>query len=330
MSKRLRTIYLILLGLLSVFFAEVISGSMRYPLFDIWGYLVVIPLYGLHTIILLYLIRSRVSDKMIRFSTLYFAGVLFGLYEAYLTKVLWIGLAEDSFILFHISIIDYVVLVFFWHPIFSFIIPSLVFEKVVTKTDYLYQGLPEFVRKILSKKYGIVIIMIIIGFFSAFNGTFDSLTISELSLAVPILIILYWIYKNELNHVYSFDEIIPNTKGILFCSIYLSGIYIGLGGFFQPEILTITNQVPIWISYLVFGYLFYRKLNANNLVEKTESNPSGVAYKSILFYTGIILVSGLFFVIVLWLLQIKDIMIIATWILWIISGIAMLMYSIRN
>jgi len=206
----------------------------------------------------------------------------------------------------------------------------LVFEKVVTKTNYIYQGLPSYVRRFLSKKYGLMVIMIIIGFFSAFNGYFDSLTLSELSLAVPILIIIYWISHKGLNNQYTFDEILPNNKGIILCAIYLSFIYIGLGGFFKPEILTVMNQLPIWISYLVFGYLFYRKLRANKKVEETESTQAGISYKWILLYTLVILVSGIIFVVILWLLQIKDIMIISTWLLWILSGILMLIYSLRK
>jgi len=328
MTKKLKIVLLVLLSLISVFFAEVISGSMKYPLFDIWGYFVVIPLYGLHTIILLYIITKNLPNKKIMFSVLYFAGVLFGLYEAYLTKVLWVGLSEDAFILFNISIIDYMVLVFFWHPIFSFIIPALVFERVITNTNYLYQGLPKFIRNILEKKYGLFFVMIIIGFFSAFNGIFQTLTISELSLLIPILLILLWIYRKGINNKYSFYEILPSKKGIIMSSMYLSLIYIGLGLFFKPEILTIENQIPIWLSYLVFGYLFYGKLKRNKQEDESLEKQDGTNYKIILIYCFIIVFSGVMFVVLLWFLGIKDIMLITTWILWIITGVYMLIYSL--
>ena len=100
--------------------------------------------------------------------------------------------------------------------------------------------------------------------------------------------------------------------------------------FFKPEILTVVNQLPILISYVVFGYLFYRKLKANKEVEKTTYNQTGVSYNSILLYTIVILVSGLIFVVLIWFLQIKVIIIISTWLLWIILGIMMLLYSLRN
>lgn len=328
MTKRVRFILLVLLSLISVFFAEVISGSMRYPLFDLWGYFVVIPLYGLHTIILLYILRGSIQNKKILFSTLYFGGVLFGLYEAYITKVLFVGLSEDAFMVLNIPIIDYIVLVFFWHPIFSFIIPVLVFEKIIAKTDYVYQGLPEFIKKILSKKFGILLIMILVGFFSAFNGMFDSLTLSELSLAVPILLIILWVYKKGHNNAYTLDDILPSKKGMLFGGLYLLVMYLLMGILFEPEVLTIENQIPIWISYIVFGYLFYHKIKVNKRIEETEAVSAIVPYQNVILYTVAIMLSGIVFVVLLWITGIKDIAIITIWISWNFMGLYMVVYSL--
>ena len=328
MTNRLKIVLLILLSLISVFFAEVISGSMRYPLFEIWGYITVIPLYGLHTILLLTIIRGSIKDKKILFSTLYFGGVLFGLYEAYITKVLFTGLTDDAFMVFNIPIIDYIVLVFFWHPIFSFIIPVLVFEKIIAKTDYVYQGLPNFVKTFLSKKYGVAILMIIVGLYSAFNGMFDSLTLSELSLAIPILLIIFLIYRKGFNNQYTLDEILPNKKGIIFSGIYLFGIYFALGVFFLPEVLTLENQIPIWISYIVFGCLFYYKIRNNKQIEELPYVESVVPYRSIIYNTIIIMVSGIVFVLLFYLLGIRDIVVISIWITWNIIGLYLVMYNI--
>jgi len=82
MSKGLKYTLLLLLSLTSVFFAEVIAGSSKFPLYDFWGIIVVIPLYGLHTIILLYIIKRYLKNRKVMFATLYFAGTIFGLYEA--------------------------------------------------------------------------------------------------------------------------------------------------------------------------------------------------------------------------------------------------------
>jgi hypothetical protein len=66
-----------ILGGLSVFFAEVTIGSSPFAFFDAWGLIVVCPLYLLH---LLFLGRIAVWKGRPRFSALFFAGALFGLY----------------------------------------------------------------------------------------------------------------------------------------------------------------------------------------------------------------------------------------------------------
>jgi len=328
MSKKTRFLFLLLLSMISVFFAEVISGSMKYPLLDLWGYFVVIPLYGLHTIILLYIIIRNNENKKILFSTLYFAGVLFGLYEAYITKVLWVGLSDDSFIFIQLSVIDFIVLVFFWHPIFSFIIPSLVFEKLMTNTNYIYQGLPKLMKRLLDNKVGIAILFIVVGIFSAFNGvSLEGLFLSLIAMSIPILIIIYLFRKKELHQKYSLSEILPSKRGIIFCSIYLAFIYVFMTFFISFEVLTLSNQIVIWVIYLIFGFIFYKKVinNTHEPISTSECTP--IPFLTIVIYLSIIIVSGLLFVLVFWLLGIRDIFTIVTWISWILLGIYLLIYS---
>ena len=45
-----KLVFWLLLGVLSVIFAEVTCASSPYPFFDTWGLLVVTPLYTLHTL----------------------------------------------------------------------------------------------------------------------------------------------------------------------------------------------------------------------------------------------------------------------------------------
>lgn len=84
-SRGQRLLFCIILGCLSCFFAEVVSGSYPYPFTTPWGLLSVFPLYTLHTLVLASLVYRRGRP---RFSTLYQAGCVFGMYEAYVTKVL--------------------------------------------------------------------------------------------------------------------------------------------------------------------------------------------------------------------------------------------------
>ena len=113
------------LGLLSTFFAEVISGSDLFPFFHPWGILLVVPLYLLHTLIMITLVYRLGRPTL---PALYFAGTLFGLYEAYITKVLWNPDWGEVFKLAEIAVFEVLVLVFFWHTWMSFIFPLLAAE----------------------------------------------------------------------------------------------------------------------------------------------------------------------------------------------------------
>ncbi len=257
MSKRLKFVLLLLLSLTSMFFAEVISGSTKFPLYEVWGWIAIIPLYGLHTIILLYIITKYTGNKKVLFSTLYFAGVIFGLYEAYLTKVLWVGLMDDSIIILNISIMETIVLIFLWHPILSFIIPSIVFEAFLTNSNTLFEGLPQKFKKMIKNKKSRVILFLTLGAFLSFNslGPVETL-LSGFTTALPIILIYYLLRKKGVHKQYSLEKILPTKPQFIICVFLLSVMYLIMGLFIQPEALTLNNQLSIWVLYLVFGIIF--------------------------------------------------------------------------
>ncbi len=329
MSNRLRFVLLLLLSLISVFFAEVISGSMKFPLFNLWGYLVVIPLYGLHTIILLFIISKFTKNKKILFSTLYFGGVIFGLYEAYITKVLWEGLSEGSFIFLELALLDYLVLVFFWHPIFSFIIPILVFEKIMTHSDYVYQGLPTIVKRVLQNKYGIVLFFIGFGVISAFNGVaIDILLLSLFGMSGPIMIIVYFLKKKGIDTKYSLEEILPPNKWIIFCGVYLGIIYIFMTFFASYGVMTWQNQLVIWINYAFFGFVFYKKIVKNSKLETNKASHVPISFNGITLYLLIIVLVGISSVLLLWMLGIRDAFVVLVWLIWVFTGLILMITNL--
>ncbi len=62
------------------------TTSSRLPFVTLQGWIMLVPLYGLHALLGGWLVMraSRVTWPVV-----YLPGVLFGLYEAYITKVLW-------------------------------------------------------------------------------------------------------------------------------------------------------------------------------------------------------------------------------------------------
>ncbi|MHA1467740.1 MAG: hypothetical protein ACTSP6_06635, partial [Promethearchaeota archaeon] len=79
---------IILIGCLSMFMAEVFAGSSQMWFIDIWSLLVTFWLYLGHLLLFLNLAMRK---KRTSIPQLYLWGILFALYESWVTKVLWAG-----------------------------------------------------------------------------------------------------------------------------------------------------------------------------------------------------------------------------------------------
>lgn len=135
---------ILFLGSLSMLFAEIYSGASKAWFFDPFGWLLTFPLYTAHVVFFLYI---SLAWKKFQIWHLYLFGVLFGLYESWVTKVLWCGYFDQTGpgfgTLAGLAIPETLILVFFWHPVLSFLIPVLVFEcmtgEAVAEHGYLLQ-----------------------------------------------------------------------------------------------------------------------------------------------------------------------------------------------
>lgn len=255
-SFKTKLFFWFILGTFSVFFAEVISGAYLYPFFTVWGLLTILPLYTLHILVLSSLISNFGKFNL---STLFSAGFLFGMYEAYITKVLWNPHFETAGInLFGIDLIAFILLVLFWHVIFAFIIPLFLSENLLTNSYNLKDSLP---KKITSKK-AIIFFAILFGINQSINSTnpFDSL-LSGLTGGLVIIILIILFRKTTKNN-YSLTQLLPNKKELTILLILLAILY----AIFTPtlrieELPGIGPQIAILVLYLLFISLFIFSLN---------------------------------------------------------------------
>ena len=127
-SPRARLVFCLLLGALSTLCAEVTIGASPLVFFDAWGLAVVFPLYTLHILVLAPLVLRRPGGTS--FPALYLAGVLFGLYEAYITKVLWNPPWDMAALrIGDVAVTTTLMIACFWHPFMAFITPLLLAER---------------------------------------------------------------------------------------------------------------------------------------------------------------------------------------------------------
>ena len=268
-----------------MFFAEVLSGASQTWFVDGWGLLVTFPLYLAH---LLFFLWIAFKLKKTSLSQLYLFGILFSLYESWITKVLWAGYLDapgpglGTFL--GIGIIEFPILTFFWHPIMSFIVPILVFEIL---TGNIIEEHEKILRKTTKKTIIIVLFLVLISV-SVANGNKFSYISSNTALIGSLLIVsgLYFLSKNASLKVFKFRKI-----GFIIISIYLALLYITTFNSIFPERIpnTITPYISISFFYVI-AILLIAKSDTKDAVFRTLDNNHYTA-RDFLKFSAIIIIA---------------------------------------
>lgn len=259
---------ILLLGTLSLLFAEVFSGASTQWFLDGWGWLLTLPLYLGHCLFFYWIAYKSKKTSLIQ---LYFLGILFALYESWITKVLWAGYINEAGpgmgLLAGIAFNEFSILTFFWHPIFSFILPILTFEVI---TGNMLVSHHSILTKTKKKTFLIIGLLILVSTFVA-NGNGHDLgsTLASL-LGTYLLIFIFELLSKETDlTMFHFKKI-----GFVFLSLYLVGLYLWSFFMILPERLpqTLLPYLSILFWYIV-GIVLFHKTKANNAVvfsEETE------------------------------------------------------------
>lgn len=268
---KIKFLFWSILGAFSIFFAELFSGSDMFPFLHFWGLFVELPLYTLHLLILAYVVFNFGKPL---FPSLYLAGTIFGMYEAYLTKVLWNPPWGDALITIGgVGIIETIVLVIFWHPFLAFIIPLIACSYLLNQFSEMVAGMPLCIRKIMSaKKSGTLFVLINAAFFGTFQSTnAPSAWFSLLScpLSAMVLVILVCLWKRTIKDCnYNFLEILPNRVQFVVLIALLIIMYIIMGRFIRPEALPdLSSQLTVWLIYGVLLIAFILSLKRSRKID---------------------------------------------------------------
>lgn len=249
------------LGVISTFFAEVISGSDMFPYFHLWGIVTVVPLYALHSLTLVTLVFRFGRPTL---PALYFAGTLFGLYEAYITKVLWNPPwnGTEAFKLADVAVFEVLVLVFFWHVWMSFILPLLAAETWLTNSNQILGCFPPRLQRFFSSPAGWLVIAVFGGFFVSINAKSVGETLLSGLGVLGVLGVAGWLWRRlTRGETYTLEELLPNRKEFRFLVLLLAGLYIFTGFFLRPEAYpSIVGHLTIWVLYALLALLFWLAL----------------------------------------------------------------------
>ncbi|HEX3048685.1 MAG TPA: hypothetical protein VHY08_28310 [Bacillota bacterium] len=248
---------ILFIGCLSMLFAEVCSGASQTWFITGWGLLLTFPLYLGHVLLFLNLAFRTKRTSLIH---LYLFGMIFGLYESWITKVLWAGYIDASGpvkTFLGVGVSEFPVLVFFWHPIMSFIIPILVYEILTGKAIADHELL---LKKTARKTAMITMSLIVISTFIA-NGNKFNLISANSSFIGTILIISGLFYLSRKADLHSLRLA---KKGFFLLSLYLVFLYLITFFWLLPK--RIPTTILPFATIIAFYFIAIGLLMSSNQV----------------------------------------------------------------
>lgn len=242
--------------------------SSVFPFFLVKSLVFTVPLYTLHILVLASLIW-RFGKPL--FPLLYSAGFIFGLYEAYYTKVLWVPpwptVSWDTVGGVHMLVA--LVVVGFWHAFLAFILPLIIADTYLVKGGDVYKNLPVLFKKIITSPLGIGCLVILFGISSTFPMKVVLQVFSPLTSGLVLLFALFLWRKNFGK--YRMEDLLPRGLSLYLCSFLLLLYYFIGFVFISRENMptTLMPHLTIWLLYLVAGLVLvaglYKKGETKNI-----------------------------------------------------------------
>ncbi len=234
-------IQLLLVGLLSMFYAEVFAGASLLWFANLWSLLVTFPLYLSHT---LFFLNIAIRLKRTTIHHLYLFGVLFGLYESWVTKVTWAGytgMPPEMGTFLGFAVAETAVIVFFWHPFLSFIMPILTIEVLAMNDNqntlsstFMFPSHLSILRKSKRNMAFFVFVFVLGSAGLTLNSTYN-LSVA-LTTLLGTLVILYAFYRlAKSKSPLSIHNLKLGRKGFTITGVYILLLYVFMFLNLRPE-----------------------------------------------------------------------------------------------
>jgi hypothetical protein len=242
-----KALSILLLGTLSMLFAEVFSVASTLWFVTPWGVFLTLPLYLGHA---LFFFNAALRTNRTSPRQLYFFGMMFGLYEALITKVLWFGYPSASGPMvgyfFGIAWGEFLTLVLFWHPVMSFLVPVFAYEVL---SGDIIPGHKRFLQKNW-KTIFVALVIVVMGAVFQSNGANYNVLVSLGSLGGTLFIIFL---LHRLTPGKNLQSLVLGKKGMIVLIAYLVVLYGSTTAFILPVRLprTVLPYVLIFLWYLV-------------------------------------------------------------------------------
>jgi len=232
-------------------FAEIFSGASQTWFINPVFLILTFPLYLFHA---LFLLSLALKSKKTSLAQLYLFGVIFALYESWITKVLWAGYMDQTgptlSTFLGLAVAETPILVFFWHPIMSFIVPILAYQVL---TGQVLKQHKQILTKSVKKTILLLITIIALSTFIANGNQFNPA--SALASIIGTLTIITLLYQGSKKS--NIKTFYLQKKGTVITYIYLILLYITTFFLLLPERIptTIPPYITIAILYIIPIYL---------------------------------------------------------------------------
>ena len=271
----------IVLGFLSTFFAETFSGSSPDFLFKAFGYFGIIPIYLLHSGLLATLVMQRGGLYSLR--TLYFVSLLFGMYEAYITKVLWSPpWNPETLHISGIALAETTLLVFFWHSVFSFLLPIFWIESLAIPSPHLPALLPEKWRARLICKRGALLTGLIGGVLAGTSvGNLPQALIYLLVDCLVLSLLVFLLERSNRETSYNLKDLLPRRGEVIVLAVLLLVVYLLFGLFLRRDVQPgIAGHAAVLLLYAAIVFLIIRSMRKDRqqMAEDAAEPPQSPGY----------------------------------------------------
>jgi hypothetical protein len=267
-SLRTKLVFWLLLGGLSVAIAEVSVASAPYAFVSPFETVFLVGFYGSHLLVFAWLVFRKGWPTL---PALWFAGVLFGLYEFYITKVLWSPPWGEVISLAHIVVVSFIVLALFWHPFMAFILPIAVAERAGTTTRWTVDLLPSPRQRTV---LGVAVLAAVTH--GALTGSPGVALVSTASAGLAVLGSAWWWRHNFRHRTWDLRALLPTDRQGRWIALVLALEYLVFIPTWTPEEMPpFVGHLVVWLLYAGFALLMHSALprSAEAAPAIAESSP---------------------------------------------------------
>jgi hypothetical protein len=256
-SKKGAIAAILLAGTLSVLCAEVFSGASVLWIINPVSWVFMFPLYLTH---LLLFFNLAIMFRRTSLTSLYLWGVLFGMYESWITKVTWAGYMGQQpqwGMIFGFAPAEFFIIIFFWHPVMSFIVPIFLFETLSTSQDRNNPVIAGHSAVLLRGKrsaVGLALLAVIGAVFLSFNAKSDIGSALVTLIGTAAITAIFWYCTTRWNdNQFSVFSLTLSRPGFAVLLVYLASLY-GLTFFLLlPE--RIAPPLTIFLTVLFYAVI---------------------------------------------------------------------------